>query len=46
MNLNDKFLNAQGGLVGFRTSDNLHPVEQGFDIWISSVAPILKEWIK
>ncbi len=46
VNLNEKFLNPQGGLVGFRTSDSLHPVEQGFDIWISSVAPTLKDWIK
>jgi lysophospholipase L1-like esterase len=46
LNLNEKFLDPQGGLIGFRSSDNLHPVEQGFDIWISAVAPILKSWIK
>jgi len=46
MNINDKFLDPQGHLIGFRPSDNLHPVSQGFDIWLSSVAPILKDWIK
>lgn len=44
MNLNDKFLNAQGGLVGFR-SDNLHPNADGYEIWASAVAPTLKKWI-
>ncbi len=44
--INSKFLDAQGGLIGFRTSDHLHPVEQGFDIWASSVAPTLKSWIE
>ncbi len=46
LSINDKFLDANGGLIGFRTSDHLHPVTQGFDIWISSVAPILKGWVK
>ena len=46
LNLNDKFLDKNGGLIGFRASDNLHPVTEGFDIWISSVAPILKGWVK
>jgi beta-glucosidase len=46
MNINDKFLEPQGKLIGFRPSDNLHPVEQGFDIWLSSVADTLKGWIK
>jgi lysophospholipase L1-like esterase len=45
MNINDKFLDANGNLVGFRPSDHLHPVEQGFEIWASSVAPTLKSWI-
>ena len=44
--INSKFLKADGSLIGFRPSDNLHPVEQGFDIWLSSVAPVLKDWIK
>ena len=43
--INAKFLNEKGGLIGFRTSDNLHPVEEGFEIWASSVAPTLKSWI-
>jgi lysophospholipase L1-like esterase len=46
VNLNDKFLTPEGKLIGFRTSDNLHPVTQGFDIWLSSVAPTLKSWVK
>jgi beta-glucosidase len=43
--INAKFLNEKGGLIGFRPSDNLHPVEQGFEIWASSVAPTLKSWV-
>jgi lysophospholipase L1-like esterase len=46
MNINDKFLNDQGGLIGFRPSDNLHPVEEGYEIWASAVAPTLKNWVK
>ena len=46
VNINDKFLDEKGGLIGFRTTDNLHPVSKGFDIWLSSVAPTLKSWIK
>ena len=45
LNINSKFLNEQGGLIGFR-GDNLHPVEQGYEIWASAVAPILKDWVK
>jgi lysophospholipase L1-like esterase len=44
--INAKFLNENGGLIGFRTTDNLHPVEEGYEIWASSVAPTLKDWIK
>jgi hypothetical protein len=39
-------LTPDGKLVGFRTSDNLHPVTEGFEIWISSIAPALKGWVK
>jgi lysophospholipase L1-like esterase len=46
MNINDKFLDDKGGLIGFRPTDNLHPVEEGFEIWASSVAPTLKSWVK
>ncbi|HEY5040944.1 MAG TPA: GDSL-type esterase/lipase family protein [Verrucomicrobiae bacterium] len=45
LNINSKFLDANGNLVGFRPADHLHPVEQGFEIWASSVAPTLKSWI-
>jgi lysophospholipase L1-like esterase len=45
MNINAKFLNDSGGLIGFR-ADNLHPVEEGYEIWASVVAPILKSWVK
>jgi len=44
--INSKFLNENGGLIGFRTTDNLHPVEEGYEIWASSVAPTLKSWIQ
>ncbi len=43
-NINDKFLNAQGELIGFR-NDNLHPNAEGYEIWASAVAPTLKKWI-
>jgi lysophospholipase L1-like esterase len=46
MNINDKFLTPEGRLIGFRPSDNLHPVTEGFEIWISSLAPTLKGWVK
>ncbi len=46
MNINDKFLTPEGRLIGFRPTDNLHPVTEGFDIWLSSVAPTLKSWAK
>jgi beta-glucosidase len=45
MDINAKFLNDNGGLIGFR-ADNLHPVEQGYEIWASAVAPTLKSWVK
>jgi lysophospholipase L1-like esterase len=44
-NINDKFLNAQGGMIGFG-NDNLHPNAQGYEIWGSAVADKLKSWIK
>ena len=46
MNINSKFLDEKGGLIGFRPTDNLHPVEQGYEIWASAVAPTLKAWVK
>jgi lysophospholipase L1-like esterase len=45
MNINSKFLNENGGLIGFR-QDNLHPNEEGYDIWGAAVADTLKSWIK
>ena len=44
--INAKFLNERGGLIGFRPNDNLHPVEEGYEIWAAAVAPTLKGWIK
>ena len=43
-NINDKFLDAQGHLMGFR-GDNLHPNVEGYEIWASAVADTLKSWI-
>lgn len=45
MSLNDKFLNDQGGLIGFRR-DNLHPNAEGYEIWAKAVAPTLNSWVK
>ena len=44
--INSKFLKPDGSLIGFRTTDNLHPVEEGYEIWASAVAPTLKSWIQ
>jgi beta-glucosidase len=44
MNINDKFLDAQGHLIGFR-NDHLHPTAVGYEAWASTVAPTLKKWI-
>ena len=44
-NLNDRFLNAQGQLIGFR-GDNLHPTAEGYEIWANAVADTLKGWTK
>ena len=43
-NINDKFLDSEGHLIGFRR-DNLHPNPEGYDIWASAVAPTLKSWV-
>ena len=45
LNINDKFLNADGSLIGFR-GDNLHPNAEGYKIWAEAVAPTLKSWIQ
>ncbi len=44
--INSKFLKPDGSLIGFRTTDNLHPVEEGYEIWAAAVAPTLKSWIQ
>jgi lysophospholipase L1-like esterase len=46
MNINSMFINENGGLIGFRPNENLHPIEEGFDIWGATVAPTLKSWIQ
>jgi beta-glucosidase len=43
-NINDKFLDAQGRLVGFR-NDTVHPNAQGYEIWASAVGDTLKNWL-
>ena len=44
--INSKFLKEDGSLIGFRPQENLHPVEEGFDIWGAAVAPTLKSWVE
>lgn len=44
--INAKFLKPDGSLIGFRPTDNLHPIEEGYEIWASSVSPTLHEWVK
>lgn len=43
-NINDKFLNTDGSLIGFR-ADNLHPNAKGYEIWGEAVAATLKSWV-
>lgn len=45
-NINSRFLDEKGGLIGFRATDHLHPVEEGFELWAAAVAPTLKSWIR
>jgi lysophospholipase L1-like esterase len=45
MNLNSKFLDDKGALIGFG-NDNLHPNAQGYEIWAQAVADTLKSWAK
>jgi (4-O-methyl)-D-glucuronate---lignin esterase len=44
-NINDKFLNPQGQLIGFRP-DNLHPTAEGYEAWAKAVSDTLKGWTK
>ena len=44
-NINQKFLDAQGSLIGFR-NDNVHPNPQGYEIWATAVADTLKGWTR
>jgi beta-glucosidase len=44
-NINDKFLDAQGRLIGFR-NDTVHPNPQGYEIWANAVGDTLRSWIK
>jgi len=46
MNINAKFLDEKGGLIGFRPSDALHPVTEGYEIWASAVAATLRDLTK
>jgi lysophospholipase L1-like esterase len=46
MNINSKFISESGGLIGFRPTENLHPIEEGFDIWGAAVAATLKSWVQ
>jgi lysophospholipase L1-like esterase len=45
MNINSTFLDEKGGLIGFRP-DNLHPAEQGYELWATAVGSTLKGWVK
>ena len=44
--INSKFLKEDGSLIGFRPNENLHPIEEGFDIWGAAVVDTLKDWVK
>ena len=42
MSINDKFMDKDGKLIGFR-NDNLHPTAEGYEIWANAVSPTLKK---
>ena len=44
-NINDKFLDPQGKLIGF-SNDMVHPAAAGYEIWGAAVADTLKGWAK
>jgi lysophospholipase L1-like esterase len=44
-NINDKFLDPQGRLIGFRP-DNLHPTAEGYEAWGKAASDTLKSWTK
>jgi len=46
LNINDKFLTPEGKLIGFRTTDNLHPTPEGYEIWANAVESTLRGLIK
>ena len=46
MDIGDKFLNQDGVETRDILSDFVHPTIQGYEIWLGSVAPTLKEWLK
>jgi lysophospholipase L1-like esterase len=44
-NINERFLDSQGQLIGFR-NDRVHPNAEGYEIWASAVADTLIGWVK
>ena len=44
--IGDKFLNKDGVETRDILSDFVHPTVMGYEIWLGSVAPTLKEWLK
>jgi lysophospholipase L1-like esterase len=46
MDIGPKFLDDKGVLLaGTFNTDNLHPVEKGYQIWADAITPILTEWL-
>ena len=46
LNINHRFLNKQGGLISFRPSENLHAIEEGYEICASAFIPRIKRGIQ
>ncbi|MBQ3349578.1 MAG: GDSL family lipase [Thermoguttaceae bacterium] len=46
MDIGDKFLNQDGVETRDILSDFVHPTVKGYEIWLGSVAPTLKDWLK
>lgn len=45
LNINEKFLNAEGKLTKEIMPDLLHPNEKGYEIWGEAITPVLTEWL-
>ncbi len=46
MNIGSAFLDSNSVLLPDVTTDSLHPNEKGYEIWASSIEPVLSKWLR